>query len=809
MQVRCPNCNGTMETLDPVSQEGLVCANCGEKFDLIDDETKASGPQSGELVGHFRLMEIVGHGGFGVVWRALDTELDRIVAVKTPKAGLIAADEANQFVREARAAAQLKHPNIVAVHEVGRIDDFLYIVSDFIEGGTLAEWLKDNRATIRESAEICVTISEALHHAHQSGVVHRDVKPANILLDPDGTPNIADFGLALRQIGDTTVTFDGNVVGTPSYMSPEQASGDFIDHRTDVYSMGVMLFFLMTGEKPFRGNHRMILNQVINDDAPSPRRLNGTIPRDLETICLKCLQKSPGHRYQSAQNFADDLRRFLSGEPISARPIRTYERIWKWALRRPLVASLLTAFALAVVLGLTGVTWQWRQVVASQQRHALTQVKLIRNAEPREVESAIAGLDEFRRWTDPELRRLTSDTTLPTLDRFRGHLALLKSEPQRAAFIIEQLVRNDPAEQLDFDELALGIDVLATAGAVPEDQLIKLATDTTLPNRLRFRVLFMLARASRFSANEDAVPWDELSDFSVRQLVERATQTPSNHRTLVDAFRPVWLHLLSEFRKVLASDRHSQNERFTAATIVAEHLANQPEQACDLLLEVRAEEYPVILAGLKPHAEVVNRRFAKLLGKQHASNSEKTIAAITMLHLNDEPSGVWPLFRHSPDNTLRTHLIHQCSALQLPPEKLATRLAKERDVSVRQAILLALGDYLQLEDAFRNQMRPELEDMYRHDPDAGIHSSVAWLLRSWGRGDLVKAMDAEPPFSRPVSDRQWYVNSQGTTMVVIDHPDAYMMGASKDEPLRTKFDRQHLRKVNRKFAIASTEVTWE
>ena len=819
MQVRCPNCNSTMESVDPVSRQGTLCSACGERFSLITEATKTYEPQTARMVGHFRLLEVVGQGAFGVVWRAEDTELDRIVAVKTPRRGMFAVGEANQFMREARAAAQLKHANIVSVHEVGRIDDFLYIVSDFVDGVTLSDWLSANRPTSRQSAEMCATIADALEHAHQAGVIHRDMKPGNILLDSVGSPNIADFGLATRQVGDMTMTFDGKIVGTPAYMSPEQATGDPVDRRTDVYAMGVILFELLTGEKPFRGNHRMLLHQVVNDEAPSPRRLNGSIPRDLETICLKCLEKSPTRRYPSAQELADDLRRFLAGEPIRARPIRAIERMWKWAGRRPLVASLLTAFVLAVGLGLSGVIWQWQRVLASQRRHALTQVELIRHAEPSEVESAINGLREFRQWADPELRKLASNEDLPATDRFRGHLALLEHEPESVEFVTEQLLRGAPSDAFDFDELALGTDLLAKAEALPTSTLVDLATDSTQQDGSRFRALFMLARTANSARGDESVPWDTLTPFAVRQLVTRATTSPEYYRTLVDAFRPLRSLLLSDFRGLLARDIPDRNERFTAASIIGEYAADQPEYLCDLLLEVRPEQYRVILPRLQAHRAFANSQLSSLLAARPDEAAEqeqkdellsgKAVAAISLLHLSEQPSGVWPLFRQSPNMRLRTRLIHRCAELGLPPETLIARLRAESDVSVRRAILLALGEYKTLRDSVRNDLRPDLEVLYRSDPDAGIHSAVAWLLRSWKQNDLVGAMDREPTFVGPVSDRQWYVNSQGTTMVVIDHPPVFMMGSAIGEPLRTKFDRQHLRKVDRKFAIASTEITWQ
>lgn len=807
-----------MESIDPTSQEGVVCSGCGERFSLIGDETLVNKTQSGQEIGHFVLLDVVGQGGFGVVWRARDTELDRIVAIKTPRSGTIGVDEANQFMREAQAAAQLKHANIVSVHEVGRVDDVLYIVSDFVEGMTLSEWLAAHRPTNRESAEMCLSLADALEHAHQAGVIHRDMKPGNILLDSTGSPNIADFGLAKRQVGDMTVTLDGRIVGTPAYMSPEQATGGLVDGRSDVYSLGVILFQLLTGERPFRGNHRMLLHQVVHEEAPSPRRLNGSIPRDLETICLKCLEKSPSRRYQSARELADDLRRFLASEPILARPIRTVDRIRKWAVRRPLVASLLTAFVLAVVLGVMGMTWQWRRVLASQRRHALTLLELIRHAEPSEVESAIDGLREFREWANPELRKLASNVNLPATDRFRGHLALIEFEPAYVGYVVDQLLRVTPPDVLDFDELALGTGLLAKVDAIPKSRLVELATDSTQEDALRFRALFMLACTAE-STDDTRVNWDALSPFAVRHIVSETTTSPRFYRTLVDAFRPVHSILLPAFRDLLASDIPGTIERFTAASIVGEYAADEPDFLCDLLLELRPEQYTVILPRLQDHAEYVNVRFSKLLsGRLEEFNDQeqadesvarRAVAAVTLLHLNEQPSGVWSLLRQTPDMNLRTALIHRCSELGLPPRKLIARLHSESDVSVRRAILLTLGEYDRLEDAVRNDLRFHLQDLYRRDPDAGIHSAIAWLLRSWDEENMVSAMDGEPPFVGPVADREWYVNSQSTTMVVIDHPPVFMMGSPEDEPLRTKFDRQHLRKVDRKFAIGSTEITWK
>ncbi|MFV2066777.1 MAG: WD40 repeat domain-containing serine/threonine protein kinase [Pirellulales bacterium] len=371
LSVRCPQCNTPVALAVDTPFTEITCRSCGNDFNLVDDRSDTKAPTAGTTIGHFVLLEKVGIGGFGSVWKAQDDELDRIVSIKIPRRGQLDAVEIEQFLREARSAAQLSHPNIVSVHEVGRDGDTVYIVSDFVHGVALSDHMEGHRFSLRETAALCSTIGEALSHAHEHGVIHRDLKPSNIMIDDRGKPHLTDFGLARRDAGEVTMTCDDQVLGTPAYMSPELARGEahYVDRRSDVYSLGVVLFRLLTGELPFRGNVRMLIHQVIHEDAPSPRKLNGHVSQDLETICLKCLEKDPRSRYATGREVAAELDRTLSGTPILARPVSRMARVGKWCRRNPITASLTVALASAVMLGLIGMSWQLAKTRAGAERN--------------------------------------------------------------------------------------------------------------------------------------------------------------------------------------------------------------------------------------------------------------------------------------------------------------------------------------------------------------------------------------------------------------------------------------------------------
>jgi WD40 repeat protein len=307
----------------------------------------------------YEVLGELGRGGMGVVYRARQKALNRVVALKMILSGAHAGPEERQrFLREAEAVARLQHPNIVQIHEVGEADGHPFFSLEFCPGGSLAARLNGTPLPPAQAAPLAEALARAVQAAHDAGVVHRDLKPANVLLMADGTPKVTDFGLAKKLDGEAGQTASGAILGTPSYMAPEQAAGESgkVGPPADVYALGAVLYESLTGRPPFKAATPVdTLLQVISQEPVPPGRLVARLPRDLETICLKCLHKEPHKRYASALALAGDLRRFREGRPITARPVGPWERGWKWARRRPAAAGLLglgvvTAVAVAALL---------------------------------------------------------------------------------------------------------------------------------------------------------------------------------------------------------------------------------------------------------------------------------------------------------------------------------------------------------------------------------------------------------------------------------------------------------------------------
>ncbi len=438
------------------------------KPDWLKDLSKEGIDSEYPLIPGYFITDELGRGGMGVVYLATDLRLLRQVALKMiHPSGQLQSEHRRRLMGEARAAARLHHPNLVQVFDAGEHEGRPYLVFELVEGGTLAEQIRKRTYSFDESARLMEQVCRAAHFAHQRQIVHRDLKPSNILIGSDDLPRISDFGLAKRLDEDTQQTLSGVLVGTPSYMAPEQAVGkaDASSAAVDVYALGAILYELLTGQPPFKAASVMETLELLRTKEPDrPRAINSKVPRDLETICLKCLQKEPGRRYISARVLADDLTKFLNGDSIVARPASAIERTGRWCKRHPLPAALVMALATVLVTGFVAVWLQWRETdrqreIAQQnalnyqiERDAARQARADAEAKSQEAERErknaerhlAASESRFRKAQAPiqELIRLGSELVRQPNMSARGRTAL-----ERATRFLKDLLaekRDDP-----------------------------------------------------------------------------------------------------------------------------------------------------------------------------------------------------------------------------------------------------------------------------------------------------------------------------------------------------------------------------
>ena len=408
----CRDCPELLtEVLDRWQKMRMVEAQIDALFPTPGSERGAAnscqtGPDLPRISG-YDVEELLGRGGMGIVYKARQKRLNRFVALKMLIAGVYAGPhERTRFQREAEVVASLRHPNVVQVYDVGDHDGWPYFTMELLEGGTLAQALSGTPQSSRHAAALLTTLAEAMQAAHQGGIVHRDLKPANILLTEDGTPKIADFGVARHFDEDAALTLSGARIGTPSYMAPEQVIGKAgtIGPTADIYALGALLYEMLTGRPPFRAETATETErQVIGDEPVPPAQLNPKVPRDLETICLKCLQKDPQRRYLTAAALAGDLKRFQRNEPITARRAGPLERTVKWVRRNPTTAAMLAASFLLLTLLLGGslglaVQQARRRDAVEHRPHGASETARKRPL-GRSPGRARAGRGSARRWT--------------------------------------------------------------------------------------------------------------------------------------------------------------------------------------------------------------------------------------------------------------------------------------------------------------------------------------------------------------------------------------------------------------------------
>jgi hypothetical protein len=533
----------------------------------------------------YEIIGELGRGGMGVVYRARQTALKRVVALKMVLSGDRASpQELARFRREAEAVARLRHANIVQVHEVGAYDGRPFFSLEFVDGGTLATRLRDGLPDPKDAAALAEKLARAMHAVHRCHVVHRDLKPANVLLTADGTPKITDFGLAKKLDEDTGHTHSGAVMGTPSYMAPEQASGGAArtTPRADVYALGAILYECLTGRPPFRAaTVAQTLRQVIEDEPVAPRRLSPAVPRDLETICLMCLRKDPARRYPTANDLAEDLRRLLALEPIQARPVGRAERAAKWARRNRALTAALIVFTLAVLISAALAVWATRLGTDLQES----------NQKLGEAESQRT----VQKWLAPQGLQAGTDVSL--LDgevEALWDMAGTQEDPLRILFVQEAIREPATTRQLSNRR------AFALHAAVGLSQRRRGAVERVLVERLQ----------------AEGIPAGQQTDLALALAAlgglsaEAASRAgPVITRRMSEEKSPDELRTLAEALPAVAARLDAKDAAPAAATLL--QAMNDAEDR--LVLRELARSLPVVAARLEP-GDAVNTLLRAMRG---------------------------------------------------------------------------------------------------------------------------------------------------------------------------------------------------
>lgn len=558
--------------------------------------------------GEYELLEEIARGGMGVVYRARQKSLGRTVAVKMILAGAQAGKEfVQRFRTESAAAAILQHPNIVAIHDVGVHEGRHYFSMDYVEGQSLAQLVKQQPLAPARAAHYAEILAAAIHYAHEHGILHRDLKPSNVLIDADDQPRITDFGLARRLDGESSLTMTGQVLGSPNFMPPEQAGAKRgkVGRTSDVYALGGILYYLLTGRAPFQADSlEHLISQVLHADPVAPRVLNPAVPPDLETITLKCLEKEPSRRYQTAQELAEELGRVLRHEPICARPITPPEKLWRWCRRKPALAASLSLIAILlsiVIVGSPIAIFRINRERVHAEDARRNEAALRHAAETREKITRVRMLCDQKKWD--QAKELISEISAVGLlpadkpDAASLHSALAdgfarSGRWKKALAEVFKAVEHDPSEHMHWVSLLV---LLAGTGQFDEYHLYRRQVlerfenlkEVSLGERIAKAALLLpgpateLLRAERLAnaaliapTNDSFAPYKEfaqgLADYRLGHFVEAIRWM---QKSIDDPFYGAGQMRYVQSYMVLAMAQHRLNQHEAARSSLGKGLA--------------------------------------------------------------------------------------------------------------------------------------------------------------------------------------------------------------------------------------------
>lgn len=817
----------------------------------METTDKPLGPR---FIGDYELKRELGRGAMGVVHEAWQPVLRRRVALKEqPRSHDPLADK--RFLREIAALGRVEHPNLIKVFTSGSEGGCLYYTMELVDGeplsavsdaltrggaaATIANEISqperveqsrepsaasgkvDDSEYVRRMVELVRQAAEAAHALHEAGVLHRDIKPSNIMVTADGKRAVLmDLGTA--RMTNETSTLTKQFLGTLRYASVEQLRGMTLDARSDVYSLGATLWELLALKPMFQVSEQTptpdLIHKLETEEPERLTRLNPVVPRDLESVVHKCLEKKPERRYGTAQEFADDLGRWLQNGSVRAPPVSKIDRTIKWIKRHPAIAALYGAIAALIVLMIGSIiVYQRQQIVhAGQERRtrAAASVDALKTSDIAGVPIIIRGMESVRDEADPILSECYEASPKDSRLRLRYALAWLPANPALADEVL------DFVKSADAEEVLVLREMLKPYRQKVLDYWPNIADD-------RGKVSMSVAGLEAEFEPEDS-RWKNYVDSIAGQMVQL---NPIELRAWFTVFDPIHKVLTPplvkqyvQLQKTAKTSNIQTRDLILAAAgldmanaVLERYAADQPEVLADLLQIVDSRHFAAIFAVAQPHQAVIIRELQAGIERTPDPNArDDEIESLAIRHANaaialtrfGQREPAWKMLRHSADPTARSYLIHGAAPRAVDAIELINRYDKEPDVSARRALLLALGEFGDNPTPPPEFVQRLLSE-FRHHPDAGLHGAIDWLLRQkWGKKDELNRITLELR-GPPHEERQWFVSPGGQTFTVFRGPVEFTIGSPLSEPGREEgpIESQHAARIERSFAFSAREVT--
>ncbi|MCA9135306.1 MAG: protein kinase [Planctomycetales bacterium] len=776
------------------------------------DESDMDAPE--ELRG-YRIEEEIGRGSASIVYRARQMSPERTVAIKTLASNELHTGLRSRQLREAAILAKIQHPNVVRIYEAIENGGRLHLVMELIDGPTLAEQTGGRPLKPNDAAVLIRQLAEAMHEVHANGILHRDLKPSNILMTVSGNAIITDFGLAKWLCEDNSLTTENSLLGTPAYMAPEQALGGPATSAptADVYSLGAIFYELLTGRPPFVAATLIEILTLVREQEPlPPRKLVPNLPRDLQTICLKCLEKSPTDRYTTANELASDLNRFLAGESILSRPPLPHEVAIRWMRRRPEWAVAITAsFLLASVIAIG--LWASNSKRREQTRSSF--VDAIGTADIRVLPGLIAQAN-----ADSDLHNLPLETAYLASNSHSPRwlnlcLAMVgtgntKYNEALAAY----LPTSRPTEISAIVDFLLSSDNFNVPDSVWQE-----LQDEKLDSERRLRLACLAARETI-----DIDRWKSLSPKIARTLVQ---QHPLDVGAFAAALRPVRQPMFYELVALARDPNLDSASRNTAVGVAAEYAVGQIRELAELIVDVDAVQFKLLLPVLREKVDEATdvlrdistttesfESFSLKRTEDSPSTIEKEFdvrqvrrckALICLWHLG-RPDDATAHLTYQGDPSLRSWLIELLCPFGIGVEEISNRIRMTDDWGVQQALVLALGqtNRFQTDDVDSRLLVTQIENLRRSTIDSGVHSACDWLLQQRLGYQPVDRLRGTADRD---AERNWWLGPNSHTFAVVAAPGQITLGSPVHELLREEDEGQRPAVIDHDFAVSTTEVT--